>query len=39
MCKGAACPAFHAQEHIVFIEKLVGTTGFPTKQIKGSPKY
>ena len=28
MCKGAACAAFHAQEHIVFVEKLVGTTGF-----------
>ncbi len=28
MYKGAACAAFHAQEHIIFIEKLVGTTGF-----------
>ena len=28
MYKGAACAAFHAQEHIFFFEKLVGTTGF-----------
>ncbi len=43
MCKGAARAAFHAQEHIFFFEKLVGTTGFepatptPPAEVRGLP--